>query len=131
MYANIILAQTRRDQDMPWVNHEAFLGDVDKLPRGPKWTCTTITIEGDNMEQGGGRAVEEYNLWARDIVDCVRELICNPVFKGFMHFAPEKHFSNTARTSRVYDEMWTGDWWWKTQVCIMCSLVLLDHLCLL
>ncbi|KAI9459004.1 hypothetical protein HD554DRAFT_2207041 [Boletus coccyginus] len=38
---------------------------------------------------------EELELWMKDPVTCVRELIGNPAFDDSM--------------------MWTGDWWWQTQ----------------
>jgi hypothetical protein len=37
-------------------------------------------------------------------------------FKDVMAFMPEKVFADAEGSSRVYDEMWTGDWWWDTQV---------------
>ncbi|KAF8152285.1 hypothetical protein B0H34DRAFT_111607, partial [Crassisporium funariophilum] len=58
---------------------------------------------------------EELELWMRDPVECVRELMGNPAFKNFMAYAPEHIFTDEAGTKRVFDEMWTADWWWNTQ----------------
>ncbi|KAF8597217.1 hypothetical protein BDV93DRAFT_479616 [Ceratobasidium sp. AG-I] len=33
-----------------------------------------------------------------------------------MRYAPERHWSSSKRTTRVYDEMWSGNWWWRMQV---------------
>ena len=33
-----------------------------------------------------------------------------------MEYAPQKHFMDEEGDIRVFDEMWTGDWWWNTQV---------------
>jgi Plavaka transposase len=41
----------------------------------------------------------------------------NPAFADIMHFAPEKIYTDPEREDRQYDKMWTGDWWWNTQVC--------------
>ena len=30
--------------------------------------------------------------------------------------APEKVYTDPQAKTQCYDEMWTGDWWWKTQV---------------
>jgi hypothetical protein len=49
-------------------------------------------------------------------VDCVCKLIGNPSFKNIMQFAPEIVFSDAKGKNRVYDEMWTGEWWWNVQV---------------
>jgi hypothetical protein len=38
-----------------------------------------------------------------------------------MAFAPERHYTNGARMSRIYNELYTGDWWWTVQVCFFYS----------
>ena len=62
--------------------------------------------------------MEEVELWARDPVECVRELIGNPLFRENIRYAPERVWvAGRRRTQRrVYGEMWSADWWWKTQV---------------
>jgi Plavaka transposase len=40
----------------------------------------------------------------------------NPIIKDSLQYAPQKHFTDEEGTNRVFDEMWTGDWWWNTQV---------------
>ncbi|KAF8598911.1 hypothetical protein BDV93DRAFT_450229, partial [Ceratobasidium sp. AG-I] len=52
----------------------------------------------------------------RNPVDIVHELIGNPRFKEHMRYAPERHWTSEARDNRIYGEMWSGDWWWRTQV---------------
>ena len=51
-----------------------------------------------------------------DVRRCVAELIGNPLFKDQIAFAPERVYTSAACTDRRYDETWTGDWWWNTQV---------------
>lgn len=46
----------------------------------------------------------------------MKELMGNPIFKEFLEYAPQKHFKDEEGEIRVFDEMWTGDWWWNTQV---------------
>ena len=60
--------------------------------------------------------VEELELWRRDPVECVKELIGNPAFDGKIAYAPEQVFTNMTADEQIRDEMWTGDWWWNTQV---------------
>jgi hypothetical protein len=52
----------------------------------------------------------------RDILAVIRQLIGARRFKYCMHYVPEQHWTLRERKSRVYDEMWTGDWWWRMQV---------------
>lgn len=46
-------------------------------------------------------------------MDCIRSLYGNPEFAPYLVFAPERHYSNG---DRVYHDMYTGRWWWDTQV---------------
>jgi hypothetical protein len=59
---------------------------------------------------------EKLELWRRNPVDCVKELMSNPAFKAVLRYAPERVYRDKEGKIRVYDEMWTGDWWWDTQV---------------
>lgn len=59
---------------------------------------------------------EELELWTRDPLECIKELMANPAFAGNMTYSPVQMFSDSAGTVREFKEMWTGDWWWKTQV---------------
>ncbi|KAK6983973.1 hypothetical protein R3P38DRAFT_3456241 [Favolaschia claudopus] len=88
-------------------NNRAFLQKLDALPTGPDWTCEMIT-NGELMK-------EELELWRRDPVECIRELMGNPAFKKHMAYAPERVYANKRGTNRVWDEMWTANWWWKLQ----------------
>jgi hypothetical protein len=94
-----------------------FFKMVDRLPtNGPEWLCDIITITGDALNDEGELLTEDVKLWRRDPVECIRELIGNPAFKDAMQFEPEMVFADADGKSHVYDEMWTGDWWWNIQV---------------
>ncbi|KAF8124416.1 hypothetical protein EV363DRAFT_1178044, partial [Boletus edulis] len=69
--------------------------------------------QADELEDGG----EELELWLRDPVACVRELIGNAAFRSEMAYAPEKVYTDPNAKARRYDEAWTGKRWWETQVC--------------
>ena len=68
-------------------------------------------------EDGKPMPPEKLELWRRNPVDCVKELMGNPAFKAVLRYAPERVYRDKERKICVYDEMWTGDWWWDTQVC--------------
>lgn len=101
-----------------------FMKTIDRLPTGPDWTCKLVRIQGDlepTTEQGPADEdsnTEELELWLHDPVACIRELIGNPSFHGEIAYAPEKVYLDSHGRTRRYDEMWTGDWWWRTQVSI-------------
>jgi hypothetical protein len=56
---------------------------------------------------------QRVELWYRNPVDLIQELISNPHFASGMSYRPRRHFSGT---KRVYGEMRDGDWWWQMQV---------------
>lgn len=89
---------------------------IDALPQGGEWFHEIIEVVGDRTDEDGKPMTEELELWRRDPVECVRELIANPTFKGHMAYAPERVFEDEEALCRILEEMWTGNWWWKTQV---------------
>lgn len=85
---------------------------IDSLPTGPEFRCVEVTIDGDQCDEEG-RTSETLELWMRDPLECVKELMGNPAFADEMTYAPVREWNGS---SRVYSEAWTGDWWWDTQV---------------
>ena len=59
-------------------------------------------------------------IWYRDPVECIKFLMGNPAFKEFMAYAPERVYCDNKGNDHIYDETWTADWWWKTQVRKLC-----------
>ncbi|KAI0054641.1 hypothetical protein BV25DRAFT_1816783 [Artomyces pyxidatus] len=76
----------------------------DELPERPGFRCEEIEIDG-----------ETYEVYFRDVMECVRELYGNPEFAHYMAYAPERHFADEEMKNRLYGEMHTGDWWWHVQ----------------
>ena len=91
-------------------------GTVDELPRGIDWHCKEICQQGDIIGLDGKPLEETLEVWFRDPVDCIRELIGNPTFRDHLIYAPQKLYTDNSHTTRRIDEMWTADWWWRTQV---------------
>ncbi|KAI0047576.1 hypothetical protein FA95DRAFT_1492341, partial [Auriscalpium vulgare] len=82
---------------------------------GPSWTCETFLVEGDRIAKDGRRATEEIELWKRNPVECIQELLGNPAFREHMHYAPAKIYEDMQKERRVFEEMWSADWWHSTQ----------------
>lgn len=83
--------------------------DVGVLPTGPTWSAHTIIVEG---------AVHTYvlHVFKRNVIEVTRELISDPKLEWDMCCAPERHWTLIECLSRIYNETWTGDWWWEMQV---------------
>jgi Plavaka transposase len=78
--------------------------------------CDIVTITGDIVDENGVRMEESVEVWRRDPVECVKELMGNPAFKDHMSYVAERVYLDKGGTVRIFDEMWTADWWWNTQV---------------
>lgn len=115
--------QIRNQLGLSFHNNRSFLQKIDSLPTGPKWSCERVKVRGNARGVGGEFVMEEVELWKRDPVECVRELLGNPTFREHITYTPERVFADGMASQRIYDEMWTGDWWWDMQVsiCDLCS----------
>lgn len=80
-----------------------------ELPGRPKFKREQIII-----------ANEAFNVYYRDIIECIKALFSDPNFADFLVFAPERHYADEDETVRLYHEMHTGKWWWNSQVSILC-----------
>ena len=103
-------------------NKKEFINRVDSLPSVVEWELEEFTLVGDLNDEDGKPRTETLELWYRNPVDCIRELIGNPLFKNLMRYAPEQVFKDSHATSEVRSEMWTGEWWWEIQVSSRWSL---------
>ena len=76
-----------------------------KLSGCPPFLCRELNIGHECLE-----------FYYRDIIECIRSLYGDPQFAQELAFAPEHHYISPERMCRIYNEMYTGDWWWSVQV---------------
>lgn len=93
-----------------------FLKKIDTLPTGATFERITVTITGDLKHPSGEYKTDDLEMFARDPVECVRELMGNPDFKDHTVYGPMKIYTSADRKTRVYSEMCTGDYWNELQV---------------
>ncbi|KAI1789302.1 hypothetical protein LXA43DRAFT_974334 [Ganoderma leucocontextum] len=60
-------------------------------------------------------AGEAFEVFFRNILECIRALYGDPEFAPLLLLIPEKHYADSTKTERVYFDMHTGKWWWATQ----------------
>ncbi|KAI0309880.1 hypothetical protein OF83DRAFT_1179120 [Amylostereum chailletii] len=77
---------------------------VDALPSRPMFHRHEVTVDG-----------ESYDVYLRDILECVRALYSSPDFAGELIFVPERHYTDPEKTVHMYSDMHTGRWWWNVQ----------------
>ncbi|KAH9942200.1 uncharacterized protein BXZ73DRAFT_87866 [Epithele typhae] len=110
------LPLVHRTADLSFRNKYELLKKLDQLPGGAaEWICNEWELVGDEKDDNGNLKTENVELWRRDPVEIVRELLGNPVFDGVVRFAPERLVASKDGSEIVIEEMWTADWWWETQ----------------
>ncbi|KAI0038969.1 hypothetical protein FA95DRAFT_1504825 [Auriscalpium vulgare] len=106
--------EVRERLNLSFNSSKALNAIIDSsMPSIPAFKCDEITVDG-----------ETYELFYRDIMQCVRHLYSNPEFLQTMAFTPECHYADDAAEpadgaarprTRVYGQMHTGKWWWHIQ----------------
>ena len=104
---------------MSFRNKNELLKKVKGLPKGPGWKCEMLTTKGDVVDKKGKPRVEKLELWKRDPIECIKDLMANPLFSKHMRYAPERLYEDEAGEKPIFSEMWTGEWWEKIQVCVL------------
>ncbi|KAF7343824.1 hypothetical protein MSAN_01963600 [Mycena sanguinolenta] len=79
----------------------------EKLPCRPKFTRSEVVVAG-----------EAFELYSRNIIECVRALFGDTDFAPYLFVVPERHYADKDKTIRLYHNMHTGRWWWSTQKAI-------------
>jgi hypothetical protein len=92
---------------------------IDKLPGTAKWTCTPMRVQGNSLDADGQPRYEDLELWYRDPLEVLQELLENPAASEKNVYEPCRIYRKEDRSCREYGEMWTGDWWWEVQVSIL------------
>ncbi|KAF9487129.1 hypothetical protein BDN71DRAFT_1405152 [Pleurotus eryngii] len=76
-----------------------------KLPsQRPAFTHTEVRCAG-----------ESFDLFSRDIIECVKAFYGDPEHSQYLCFTPERCYVDANKTEWLYHEMNTGKWWWATQ----------------
>ncbi|KAG0706653.1 hypothetical protein DFH29DRAFT_980304 [Suillus ampliporus] len=75
-----------------------------QLPGRPKFHREQIVVAG-----------EPFDIFYRDVIECIKALYGDPDFMEFLVFTPECHYTDDDETVRLFSDMHTGKWWWNTQ----------------
>jgi len=80
---------------------------IDQLPAPASFNHQEVFASG---------VAEPFDLYWRNPLEVIGDLLADPNFADNMAFAPERRYTDINRKSRLYNEMHTGDWWWEIQV---------------
>ena len=92
-------------------NNHTLLRKIDSLPAGPAFRCVEIQADGDQVDEDG-HSSETLEMWTRDPVECVKELMGNPAFADNMKYGPIRKWKHSKDPeNHIYDKAWTAGWW--------------------
>ncbi|KXN84704.1 hypothetical protein AN958_12223 [Leucoagaricus sp. SymC.cos] len=93
--------------DLSYKNTDELNKVIDmKLPHWPVFQrCVAMLDDGESIV-----------FHVRNIVECIQSLWRDPDLADDLIFEPERHFADEKMETRMYHDMHTGDWWWKTQL---------------
>ena len=74
-------------------------------------TSKTICITVKHPDADGNPQFKDLKLWKWDPVAVVQEILENPDLKDDIHYKPMRSYTDEEKSERIYNEMWTGDWW--------------------
>ncbi|EIM87895.1 uncharacterized protein STEHIDRAFT_22047, partial [Stereum hirsutum FP-91666 SS1] len=83
---------------------------IDKQlpPRRPRFFREDVTVDGQSSE-----------FYHRSAMDGIRALYGDPEYASELLTEPVRLFTDDTMETRIYNQMNTGDWWWKAQVSLM------------
>ncbi|KAI0058305.1 hypothetical protein BV25DRAFT_1919501 [Artomyces pyxidatus] len=105
-FTKLMRIDTVRDNlDLPYRTAQDLNEIIDKkLPARPAFKREYVVVAG-----------EKYPLYYRDPLECIKALYGDPEFAPYLTFAPQRHYVDDDQTIRLYSDMYTGKWWWRTQ----------------
>lgn len=90
---------------LSYTNSRELNAIIDNLPGRPEFTKSEIEVDG-----------EKFEMYHRDILECIKSLIGDPEFADKLKLVPERHYLDKDHMNRMYSNIHTGKWWWKVQV---------------
>ncbi|EJD45508.1 hypothetical protein AURDEDRAFT_64485, partial [Auricularia subglabra TFB-10046 SS5] len=111
------LLKLRKTQGMnvSFKNSREYFKRIDSLPRGREWMLKRLKLRGDLLDAQGKPLIEKLELWFRNPVEIISDLLANPAFADRIDFEPVRVWLDELKTKRVYGEANTGNWWWELQ----------------
>ena len=81
---------------------------VDSIPERAKWKRCELWYKSDPEDK--------HVIHYRDPKEVISALLGNPAHAKDIVYQPRKIFKNASKTTCIYNEMWTGEWWNTVQV---------------
>jgi hypothetical protein len=92
---------------------------VDSIPSRAEWKTKELWYKSDPEDK--------HTIHYRDPLQAIASLLGNPAYASDVVYRPSKIFTDSSKSKRIYNEMWTGDWWNAVQVSSSRVLFLARH----
>ncbi|KAI0349245.1 hypothetical protein OH77DRAFT_1415395, partial [Trametes cingulata] len=104
----LLLSQVVEKLALSYTNSRELNKIIDGLPTGrPRFQREEIIV-----------ADEAFEVYFRDVLECIKALLGDPEFAPLLLLVPERHYADPEHEDRVYFDMNTGKWWWATQAAL-------------
>src|SRR5258708_364888 len=104
--SNLSTEQTQKKTMPSSQTKRELLAKIDTLPTAPSFKQISVPITGDLLDNNNVLMVEDAELWCRDPVECIRELVSHSALSRNTVYSPVRSFLTTknGETKRLYDE---------------------------
>jgi hypothetical protein len=99
---------------LSFTSYDELMGKIYDIPYGIKnnvWNITKIEVEQETI----GLPPSTYQIRYWNIISVLEFLIGHKPFEHYLSYTPVRQFGGAEADNRIYDEMHTGDWWWRIQ----------------
>jgi len=99
---------------LSFTSYDELMGKIHDIPYGIKndaWNITEIEVEQETIDL----PPSTYQIRYQNIISVLEFLMGHEPFEHYLSYAPVRQFGSAGADNRIYDEMHTGDWWWRTQ----------------
>jgi hypothetical protein len=90
---------------------------LESLPKlRMEWKISTFDYPTGAPANQHGDHTTSVDLYHRDPIMAIQSLLDRPTLREHMDFIPRKVWTDEDQSTRVYNEIMTGEWAWRTQV---------------
>ncbi len=104
------------DQSSPFTDHNNLYNTIDAIPYGSyNWNCFKVGYQGDHVE-GETRAPfmdEMYEVWHRNALKVVTDMISNCDFDGEFDYSPYQEYH---KSKHHFQNFMSSNWAWRQMV---------------
>ena len=100
----------------PFTSHEHLYATIDSIPHGDApWKSFTVSFVGDIQTNAPNWQTTDYEVWYRDPMTVIKNMLDNPDFDKDFDYAPFVELDSAGE--RRWNEFMSGNFSWRHAVC--------------